>query len=182
VVFEAWFDQTTSQFSELGSTKVYKTANFTNWDSKIYYRKINVGLWTTKICDHMVQTDVAKFVPSHMRTRIVQDLIAEMGIRPLSNAIGVNSKTVYKYKHGTACPTDEKMAKILVIIQEKHPKLFEKYINELRESFLAAVGPLPISKVAPPEPQIAPKVVREPQKRPKKKPRKGILKFLRLRR
>jgi hypothetical protein len=89
---------------------------------------------------------------------------------------------VYKYKHGTARPTDEKMAKILVIIQEKHPKLFEKYINELRENFLAAVGLPPTSRVAFPEPEITPKVAREPQKKPEKKPRKGILKFLRLRR
>jgi hypothetical protein len=150
--------------------------------TKILHKGLIVGQRTTDLKIKMGHADVAKFIPSNMRARIVQDLIAEVGIRPLSNAIGVNSKTVYKYKHGTARPTDEKMAKILVIIQEKHPKLFEKYINELRENFLAAVGLPPTSRVAFPEPEITPKVAREPQKKPEKKPRKGILKFLRLRR
>ncbi len=124
---------------------------------------------------NMGSAEVARFIPSDMRVRIVQDLIAEIGIRPLSNAIGVNSKTVYKYKHGIAHPTDETMTRILTIMEKEHPELFEKYATELRESFLAVVGSTPLQKQALPEPKIAPK-------KPKKKPRRKILAFLRLRR
>lgn len=87
--------------------------------------------------------NIAKFIPSEMRARIVQDVIAEMGIRPLSNAIGVNSKTVYKYKCGQSCPTDETMAKILAMMKERHPTLLRKYIDGLRSDFLAALESIP---------------------------------------
>jgi hypothetical protein len=86
---------------------------------------------------------VAKFMPLDMRTRIVQELIAEMGIRPLSNAIGVNSKTVYKYKFGSSCPTEGTMMRVLAVAKEKHPTLFNKYIEELRDNFSAALNNLP---------------------------------------
>lgn len=86
---------------------------------------------------------VAKFMPLDMRTRIVQELIAEMGIRPLSNAIGVNSKTVYKYKFGSSCPTEDTMIRVLAVAKEKNPTLFNKYIEELRNNFSVALNNLP---------------------------------------
>jgi len=95
--------------------------------------------------------DIAKFMPSDMRTRIVQGLIAEMGIRPLSNAIGVNSKTVYKYKFGSSCPTDETMMKILAVVKEKYPTLLKRYIDELQNDFSGAIDILPKLEVRPAE-------------------------------
>jgi hypothetical protein len=86
-----------------------------------------------------MSADIAKFMPSDMRTRIVRDLIAGMGIRPLSNAIGVNSKTVYKYKCELSCPTDETMMKILAVVKEKYPGLLKRYIDELRGDFSDAL-------------------------------------------
>jgi DNA-binding MarR family transcriptional regulator len=86
---------------------------------------------------------VAKFMPPDMRTRIVQELIAEMGIRPLSNAIGVNSKTVYRYKFGSSCPTEDTMMRVLAVAKEKNPALFNKYIEELRDNFSVALNNLP---------------------------------------
>jgi len=93
------------------------------------------------------------FIPSDMRVRIVREVIGETGIRPLSNAIGVNPKTVYKYKRGIACPTDETMAKILAVVKERYPDLFEKYVGELREGFSAALKApaLKIEAARPPE-------------------------------
>ncbi|MCS7131763.1 MAG: hypothetical protein NZ934_03425, partial [Hadesarchaea archaeon] len=90
-----------------------------------------------------MKVDIAKYIPSEMRVQIVQDIIAEMGIRPLSNAIGVNSKTVYKYKCGQSCPTDETMAKILTIMKERYPALLMRYVNGLRNNFLAALESIP---------------------------------------
>jgi hypothetical protein len=87
--------------------------------------------------------ELAKFIPLDMRTRIVQELIAEMGIRPLSNAIGVNSKTVYKYKFGSSCPSEGTMTKVLAVVKEKNPPLFNKYIEELRNNFSVALDNLP---------------------------------------
>jgi len=84
-----------------------------------------------------------------MRTRIVQDLIAEMGIRPLSNAIGVNSKTVYKYKFGSSCPTDGTMMRILAVAKEKYPSLLKGYIDELQDDFSVALDILPKLGVRP---------------------------------
>lgn len=105
-----------------------------------------------------VRVDIAKFIPSDMRARMVQDVIAEMGIRPLSNAIGVNSKTVYKYKCGSSCPTNETMAGILMLMREKYPSLLEKYINELHNNFSVALGALPTLKVQPiKEPRVIPR-------------------------
>lgn len=103
-----------------------------------------------------VKVDIAKFIPLDMRARMVQDVIAEMGIRPLSNAIGVNSKTVYKYKCGSSCPTNETMAEILMLMREKYPGLLERYINELRNNFSVALEALPKLKVQPIEkPKVA---------------------------
>lgn len=87
----------------------------------------------------MVEENIAKFVPSDMRIRITKDIIDAVGIRPLSKMIGVNPKTVYKYKHGTACPTDEKMARILAVMRVKNPNLFGKYLKMLRTSFMRAL-------------------------------------------
>lgn len=93
--------------------------------------------------------DIAKFMPSDMRIRVVQDVIMEMGIRPLSNAIGVNSKTVYKYKFGGSCPKDETMMRILMVLKERYPNLFKRYIDELRDNFSVALDILPKSEVQP---------------------------------
>lgn len=108
-----------------------------------------------------MNVNIVKFMPPDMRAKIVQDVIAGMGIRPLSNAIGVNSKTVYKYKFGFSCPTDETMVKILMVTREKYPNLFEKYVSELRDNFSTAlkISPtletLPVKnpKVTPPKPK-----------------------------
>jgi hypothetical protein len=86
---------------------------------------------------------VAKFMPLDMRVRIVQELITEMGIRPLSNAIGVNSKTVYKYKSGSSCPTEDTMMRVLAVAKQKNPTLFNKYIEELKNNFSVALNNLP---------------------------------------
>jgi hypothetical protein len=86
---------------------------------------------------------LAKFMPLNMRTRIVQELIAEMGIRPLSNALGVNSKTVYKYKFGSSRPTEDTMTRVLAVAKEKYPAIFDKYIEELRDNFSVALNNLP---------------------------------------
>jgi len=96
-----------------------------------------------------MSADITKFMPSDMRTRIVQDLIAEMGIRPLSNAIGVNSKTVYKYKFGSSCPTDETMMRILAVVKDEYPSLLKRYVDELRDNFSVALDILPKLGVRP---------------------------------
>ncbi|KUO41011.1 MAG: hypothetical protein AVW06_04860 [Hadesarchaea archaeon DG-33-1] len=93
--------------------------------------------------------DIAKFMPSDMRIRVVQNVIMEMGIRPLSNAIGVNSKTVYKYKFGASCPTDETMMRILMVLKERYPTLFKRYIDELRDNFSIALDILPKLEAQP---------------------------------
>jgi hypothetical protein len=110
-----------------------------------------------------MSADIAKFMPSDIRTRIVQDLITEMGIRPLSNAIGVNSKTVYKYKLGSSCPTDKTMMRILAVVKEKYPSLLKRYIDELQDNFSAALDILPKLEVQPVEKPSA--TVPEVQKR-----------------
>lgn len=99
---------------------------------------------------------LAKFVPLDMRTRIVQELIAEMGIRPLSNALGVNSKTVYKYKFGSSRPTEDTMTRVLAVAREKHPTLFYKYIKELRNNFSVALNNLPNLEVQSIEEPVTP--------------------------
>ena len=93
-----------------------------------------------------MEENIAKFVPSDMRIKITKDIIGTVGIRPLSKMIGVNPKTVYKYKHGTACPTDEKMARILAVMKEKNPNLFREYLNALRTSFMRALEK-PVEKI-----------------------------------
>jgi predicted transcriptional regulator len=90
-----------------------------------------------------MSADIAKFMPSDMRMRIVREVITEMGIRPLSNAIGVNSKTVYKYKFGASCPSDETMTKILAVLKERYPALFKRCIDELQNNFSIALDILP---------------------------------------
>jgi len=96
-----------------------------------------------------MRADLAKFMPSDMRTRIVQDLITEMGIRPLSNAIGVNSKTVYKYKFGSSCPTDGTMMRIVEVVKERYPSLLKRYIDELQDDFSVALDILQKLEVRP---------------------------------
>jgi hypothetical protein len=106
---------------------------------------------------------VAKFMPLDMRTRIVQELIAEMGIRPLSNAIGVNSKTVYKYKFGSSRPTEDTMMRVLAVAKEKHPALFNKYIEELRNNFSVALDNLSSLELQSIEEPVAPVKSQQPE-------------------
>ena len=87
----------------------------------------------------MAEGDIARFIPSDMRARITKDIIDIIGIRPLSKMIGVNPKTVYKYKQGTARPTDETMKRILAVMEEKNPELFRRYLDMLRISFTEAL-------------------------------------------
>lgn len=81
-----------------------------------------------------------KFVPAEMRIQFIRELIGREGIRPLARKIGVNSKTVYKYKEGSSHPRDETMAKIWEVMKD-NPDLFERQLDRLRSSFLEAVGP-----------------------------------------
>jgi hypothetical protein len=105
-----------------------------------------------------------------MRVKIVQAVIAKMGIRPLSNAIGVNSKTVYKYKLGSACPTDETMMRVLMVVRERYPDLFVEYIDELRNTFSNALEVSSVPKTAGERPRM---VISQP-KPPRRLPRPKI--------
>ncbi len=84
--------------------------------------------------------EIAKFVPSEMRMKIVRDIIEKIGIRPVSNSVGVNSKTVYKYKLREAVPKDETFAKLLELLRERDPPTFDKYVRELEREFFHALG------------------------------------------
>lgn len=90
--------------------------------------------------------EIAKFIPSKMRSEIVQELIREMGIRPLSREIDVNPKTVYNYKHGTSSPGDDTMGRILVLMCENWPVLLERHLSKLKDEFHNALE-IPIEEI-----------------------------------
>lgn len=100
---------------------------------------------------------IAKFIPAEMRSEIVQELIDEVGIRPLSRKIEVNPKTVYNYKHGTAKPGDETMRKILVVMKEDWSDLLKKHLERLQTEFSNALESpiepeeIPVEKEVKPE-------------------------------
>lgn len=78
---------------------------------------------------------LVKFIPSEIRLEMAQEIIKKIGIRPLARKIGVNPKSVYKYKQGTARPSDEVMAKLLAVAKQEDPTLLENYLNSLQEGF-----------------------------------------------
>lgn len=106
----------------------------------------------------MAKGNIARFIPSDMRTRITKDIIDAVGIRPLSKMISVNPKTVYKYKHGAARPTDETMARILAVVKEKDPNLFKGYLDALHTNFVRALeAPVEVGRKVPKKPKRGPK-------------------------
>lgn len=111
--------------------------------------------------------EIAKFVPSDMRIKITQEIIEKIGIRPLSNLIGTNSKTVYRYKLGTACPTDPVMSKILGVMNEKSPELFAQFTSELNSKFTSAISGGEILREGP-SAEVQPKILEKitPKKLP----------------
>lgn len=88
----------------------------------------------------MTDLKLVGFIPSGIRLEIAQEIIERMGIRPLAREIGVNPKSVYKYKHGSAHPGDEVMERILAVAKREDPDLVEKYMDKLREDFSSALG------------------------------------------
>ncbi|KXA99744.1 hypothetical protein AKJ48_01805 [candidate division MSBL1 archaeon SCGC-AAA261O19] len=117
---------------------------------------------------------IAKFIPASMRSEIVQELINIVGIRPLSRKIGVNPKTVYNYKHGTAKPGDETMSRILAVMKEDQPHLLERHLERLQARFSNALE-APIELEEPPSrekpqppslPSVPPKEVQRPPSEP----------------
>lgn len=106
---------------------------------------------------------LTKFIPDKMRSEMVQELINEMGIRPLSRKIEVNPKTVYNYRHGASNPGDETMAKILIVMKENTPEILEKYLKKLQDEFSKAIEP-------PIEPSQLEPSKEEEQPSPKKAP------------
>lgn len=87
--------------------------------------------------------NLVRYIPSEVRLEMAQELIAEMGIRPLAREIGVNPKSVYKYKEGTAHPGNEVMSKILAVMNRRDPDLVDDYLERIREEFLEALqGPI----------------------------------------
>lgn len=85
---------------------------------------------------------IAEFFPSEMRTEIVREMVRKMGIRPLSNSIGVNSKTIYKYNLGEAVPRDETLIRLLEVLRERDPDMFWEYVEKLRKGFEEALSAL----------------------------------------
>lgn len=83
--------------------------------------------------------ELAKFIPSEIRLKIAQSVVKEKGIRPLAREIGVNPKSVYKYKEGTANPGDEVMSKILAVAEQEDSIKLEEYLKELKSEFLEAL-------------------------------------------
>jgi hypothetical protein len=86
-----------------------------------------------------VNMRIAGFVPSEMRVEMVREMVRKMGIRPLSNSIGVNSKTVYKYKMGEAAPKDETLVRLLEVLRERDPEAFWGYVERLKGEFEEAL-------------------------------------------
>ncbi len=85
---------------------------------------------------------IAGFFPSEMRVEMVREMVEKMGIRPVSNSIGVNSKTVYKYKLGEAVPRDETFIRLLEVLREKDPNTFWGYVEKLQRGFEEALSSL----------------------------------------
>ncbi|MEM2266319.1 MAG: hypothetical protein DSO02_02300 [Hadesarchaea archaeon] len=100
---------------------------------------------------------IAEFFPSTMRVEIVREMVKKMGIRPVSNYIGVNSKTVYKYNLGEAVPRDETLVRLLQVLREKDPGMFWECVEKLQRDFEEALSAL-----------------REGKEEPVKKPPQGV--------
>lgn len=80
-------------------------------------------------------SNLVKFIPSETRLEMAQKITKKMGIRPLARKIGLNPKSVYKYKQGAARPSDEVMVKLLAVAKQEDPSLLDEYLNRLREKF-----------------------------------------------
>lgn len=85
---------------------------------------------------------IAGFFPPEIRVEIVRTMVEKMGIRPVSNSIGVNSKTVYKYKLGEAVPRDETLVRLLQVLRERDPDTFWGYVERLQREFEEALSSL----------------------------------------
>ncbi|MEM2426837.1 MAG: hypothetical protein QXF66_01370 [Candidatus Hadarchaeales archaeon] len=92
---------------------------------------------------------IAEFFPSTMRVEIVREMVKKMGIRPVSNYIGVNSKTVYKYNLGEAVPRDETLVRLLQVLREKDPGMFWECVEKLQRDFEEALSALREGKEEP---------------------------------
>ncbi len=57
----------------------------------------------------------------------------------MAREIGVNPKSVYKYKEGSANPGDEVMSKILAVAREEESVNLNKYLEELKNEFQTAL-------------------------------------------
>lgn len=96
--------------------------------------------------------ELAKFIPSKMRLEIAQSVIEEKGIRPLAREVGVNPKSVYKYKRGTSHPGDEIMTKILAVAKKEESISLNKYMEELKGDFSRAIeAPIDAEGILAPE-------------------------------
>lgn len=84
--------------------------------------------------------EIAKFIPSELRREVTLRLIEEKGIRPLAREIGVNPKSVYKYKEGTANPGDEVFSKVLALTQKEDSMFLNEYLEKIESQFLDALG------------------------------------------
>lgn len=83
--------------------------------------------------------ELAKFIPPEIRLEIAQDVVREVGIRPLARKLDVNPKSVYKYKRGTSHPGDEIMTKILAVAEGEDSISLNGYLRRLREDFSRAL-------------------------------------------
>ncbi|KXB03415.1 hypothetical protein AKJ45_01670 [candidate division MSBL1 archaeon SCGC-AAA261F19] len=95
-----------------------------------------------------MELEISKFVPAEMRIQMARELIEEKGIRPLARKIEVNPKTVYKYKEGSAHPKDDTMARIMAVMRDEDPDLFERFLNRLWDGFSSALDSSRASRVA----------------------------------
>lgn len=83
--------------------------------------------------------ELVNFIPPGIRLEMAQRIIKKMGIRPLAREIGVNPKSVYKYKQGSARPGNEAMTRILAVVKREDPALLEEYLDKLRENFFSSL-------------------------------------------
>lgn len=87
-----------------------------------------------------MKVEIAKFIPSELRREITLRLIDKKGIRPLAREIGVNPKSVYKYKQGTANPGDEVFSRVLALTQKEDSMFLNEYLEKVESKFSNALG------------------------------------------
>lgn len=92
--------------------------------------------------------ELAKFIPSKMRLEIAQNVIEKKGIRPLAREVGVNPKSIYKYKHGNSHPSNEVMTKILAVAEREESIPLKDYIEKLEGDFSQAIeSPIDVENI-----------------------------------